>query len=330
MIPAGLLGTGSILPGRTVTTSQLVAEAGLPVSPDDMERRTGIRTRHWVDGDERAAQIAARTVGQALDAAGLQPSDLRRLIFVSSTGGDFLIPATANAVLDELGVAHSCDGFDVNNACMGFLTSFDLAARTVATGLAPVAVVTVETLSRFLTPKDPRPVLVLADAAAAAVLGEATGGGGVLASTFGNDGAHRGSVALAHPGLTGQAEHIVFAASNREITEGALDAVQQCARRVLADCGLTMEEMDWVVPHQPNGSMLQQIVTRLGVAPERCVPVVDEIGSVGAASMGVGLDALMRRRSPKPGQRVLMVGVGAGLAYGALVFELGAQGLGAP
>lgn len=324
MIPAAILGTAAELPGTRLTTADVLARTDLAHTPAELEGRTGIHARHWVGDDRPAADIAAAVLREALAAAGLAPASLRRVIFVNSTGGDFLIPATANDVLHRLGVAHTCDGFDVNNACMGFLTALDLAARTVATGLHPVGVVAVEVLSRFLAPADPRPFVVLADAAGAAVLGPARSPReGFLATAFGNDGALRGTVSLRHPGLTGEAETIRFEATHREIAESALSGLTRSADRALAACGLTMADIDWVVPHQPNGSMLRTIQERLGIPPERLVPVVAEVGSVGAASTAVGLDVLLRTRPVRPGHRVLLVGVGAGMAYGALVHQVG-------
>src|SRR4029079_12129923 len=101
------------------------------------------------------------------------------------------IPATANAVLDGAGVPSTCDAFDVNNACMGFLSAFDVAARSVATGRHPVAVVTVETLSRYVRPEAPRPYLVLGDAAAAIVMGEAANGEGIVGHSAGTETRYR-------------------------------------------------------------------------------------------------------------------------------------------
>lgn len=323
MIPVRILGTSSLLAGRKVDTASLVAVAAADRDPQELLARTGIRSRHWVDAGETVTSLATRALRAALDDAGLEPAALRRVVLVSSTGADQLIPATVNGVLDELGVAGTCDGFDLNNACMGFLSGFDVAARTVATGRAPVAVVVVETLSRFLEPEVPRPYMVLGDATAAVVLGNGRPGEGIAGSMLANDGHHRGSVTLAHPGLTGGREPIRFADSNREMTSAAVAALVAAARGALAEAGLALDEIEWVVPHQPNGAMLDHLVQQLGVREERLVRVVHEIGSVGAASMGVGLDRLRRERTIRSGHRILMIGVGAGMAYGALVHRVG-------
>jgi 3-oxoacyl-(acyl-carrier-protein) synthase III len=323
MIQVRILGTASSVAGRRVTTEELAARAAPERSVADVVARTGIRTRYWVEAGQTTVDLGVGVLRAALARAGLAPSALRRLVLVSSTGGDVLIPATANGILAALGVAGTCDAFDLNNACMGFLSAFDVGARTVATGRAPVAIVVVETLSRWLAPEVPRPYLVLGDAAAAVVLGTAGNGEGVLGYVAANDGSRRGSVMLRHPGPGGTPERIAFTESNREITDTALGAVVAAAEDALAQAGLRVDDVQWIVPHQPNGAMLDHLVERLGVDPARMVRTVDEIGSVGAASIPVGLDRLLRERPVKAGDYVLMLGVGAGMAYGAAVYRAG-------
>jgi 3-oxoacyl-[acyl-carrier-protein] synthase-3 len=321
VIPARILATASRLPGSPRPTAALAA--ALPGrDPADIERKTGIRARHWVAPGERATDLGAAVARDALAQAGLAPDALRRVIFVTSTGGDALIPANANAVCEALGLDGSCDGFDVNNACMGFLSAFDLACRSVATGLGPCAVIVVETLSPFLSPDDPRPYLVLADAAAAVIVGEGRPGEGVVATHLANRGALRGSVTLAHPGLSPPPARIAFSASHDELTQLANQALQASAAQVLREAGVTLDDVAWVAPHQPNGRMLDKIAAHLGVAPEKIVPVVAEVGSVGAASIPLSLDRLFRTRDVRPGDHILLVGVGAGMAYGATLFRV--------
>lgn len=325
MISADLIATGSVAPVQLLDNATLLERGELTRDPGELAERTGIQARRWVAEDDDAAGPAAQAVRNALASAGMEAHQLRRLIFVNSTGGDFLIPATANAVLEHLGVAGTCDGFDVNNACMGFLTSLDLAARSVATGLSPVCVVAAETLSRYLAPSNPRPYFVLADAVAAAILSDAGQGGAFLASVLGNDGRHRGAVAMDHPGRTGKGELIRFADSNREITRVAVGALMESAQRALEAAGLELKDIDWFVPHQPNGSMLKKLVQLLGIDPDKVVPVVHKIGSVGAASIAMGLHVLWSSRPVQPGQTILLFGVGAGMSYGAMIYRVGGR-----
>jgi 3-oxoacyl-(acyl-carrier-protein) synthase III len=322
-IPVRIAGTGSFQPGPAYRTVDLAARVTPPRDPAEVVVRTGIQSRHFAPPRVRAVDLAAEALTAALAAAGLRPEALRRLFFVSSVGGDQIAPANANLIAAQLGLAGSCDAFDLNNACMGFLTALDLGARSVATGSGPVGIVAVELLSRYTTPDDPRPYLVLADAVAAAVLEPARAGEGVLASWLRNDGMAGGDIVLANAGLTGRRETFQFASSNRQIHEHAVTAIRRSAAAVLSEAGIGLDAVQWVLPHQPNGSMLAAIMRELALDPSRVVQIVDEIGSVGSASIATSLDRLLRSGRVRPGDHLLMVGVGAGISYGAMLLRMG-------
>lgn len=324
LISARILGTGSVLPGRAVTTAEVCARAYPGRDPADLVARTGIETRYWADPGTTHASLAAEAMSLALDDAGLEASDLVRLIQLNCTGGDTLLPATANAVGDALGLHGSCDCIDLNNACTGFLSAMDLAARSVATGLQPVGIVVSELWSRHLDPSDPRSYVVFGDAGAAVVLGPGRAGEGLRSSWLRNDGRLRGSVTLAHAGLTHEREIVRFGVSNKQITAEATDAVLRSARTALELAGVTMDDVAFVLPHQPNGRMFDMLARELDIPAHKQLRVVGEIGSVGAASIPVSLDRLWRRRTLGPGDLVLMVAVGSGISYGAMVYEVGA------
>ena len=323
VLPVRIAGTGSVLPGPPVATATLVARTGSGRAVVEVEARTGIMERHFAGPDDSAAGLGVQALRLALDAARMQPEALARIVFVNSYGGDALIPATANRVAAGLGVEGTCDCFDLNNACMGFLSAFDVGTRSVAPGLGPVAVVVAEIASRFTTPTDPRPYLVLADSAAAVVLDVARGGAGVLGTWLRNDGTKAGDVSMDHPGLTRRAETVRFGSPNEHMTTLAVATAQRSVEGVHAPTGLTLEDVDWLLLHQPTGTLMQRMVDALRVDPRRVVPVAREAGSVAAASIPLSLDRLLRTRPVHPGQRILMVGVGAGIACGAILYQTG-------
>lgn len=322
MIPVRILGTATALPGRPIPTEEVAARALPGRDPAVVLAKTGIRTRHWAEPGALTADLAATALREAAVAAGIDVRDLRRVILVTSTGGDYMGPATANSVIHALGLDDRCDGFDLVNACMGFVSAFDVGARSVATGLHPVGIVSAELLTRFIRAEDPRPYVVFGDAAAAAVLGPGRPGEGILGSFLRNDGAHNGTVFADQPMLTRKIEHAQFALPNIKLVRIAVDALRRGAQAVLDQCGEVIGDVDWVLPHQPNGAMLDLIVDTFGVDRERVVPVVEEIGSVVSASIPASLDRLMRTRNVKPGDRILMIGVGSGLSYGAVLYRV--------
>ena len=320
--PVALAGTGLYLPERRVPTAE-VATAMPGRTAAEVLTRTGIAYRHWADKDATIADQATRAVQRACADAGMQPTDLTRVILTCSTGFDQRMPATVNAVLDLLGTPDTCDGFDLNNACLGFLSGLDVAARSIATGYGPIAVVASEIGSAHISPTDPRPYVVFGDAAAAAILVPANHRSGrVLGSCFGNRGQHRETVVQRHNQPGKPASTIEFLASNQAITDIALFGLEAGLRGVFAQTGLSWADIDWVVPHQPNGAMLALIATRFDIPAEKLLPVVQDVGNIGSASTAVGLTTLLTERNPLPGQRILLLGVGAGLAWGAVLLEI--------
>jgi len=317
-----IAGSGSVMPGPPVTTAALAAQVPGTWDPARVEARTGIAARHFVTPGTTAAALGAAALRKALDAAGMSADELTRIIFVDSLGGDALIPATANDVMGAIGISGACDCFDLNNACLGFLSALDVAARGVATGQHAVAIVVSEIGSRFITSDDPRPFFVFGDAAAAVVVTAGRNGERILGSVLRNDAGNAGGVTLPHPGHTGTRETIRFTKPNARMLELALQLLRESTDAVLAQAGLRLTDVDWILPHQPNGTMLDAFVRTLGVTAERVVPVVHETGSIGAASIPVSLDRLMSSGRLRAGDRVLMIGVGAGLSSGATLLQM--------
>ena len=310
------------MPGAAVTTDALVAR--VPGTPDAarIRARTGIAARHFAEAGTTAAALGAAALAKALAAARMPAEALTRVIFVDSLGGDVLIPATANDVVGALGITTGCDCFDLNNACLGFLSALDVAARGVATGQDAVAIVVVELPSRYITPDDPRPFFVFGDGAAAVVVTAGEDGEGILGSVLRNEPGNVGGVVLAHPGRTGVRETIRFTKPNERMLDLALRLLRDRTDAVLAQAGLRLDDVHWILPHQPNGTMLDAFVRALDVPVDRVVPVAHETGSVGSASIPISLDRLLSSGRVRRRDRVLMVGVGAGLSSGATLLQL--------
>jgi 3-oxoacyl-(acyl-carrier-protein) synthase III len=322
-VPVRIAGTGTVPAGRLVSTAELAARLDSPLDVAAIEAKTGIASRYFAEPGDTAADLTARALAAALARAGIPAEALERLIFVSSLGGDALIPATSNKVAAALGLHGSCDCFDLNNACMGFLSALDVGARSIATGRGPLAIVVAELGSRFIVPDDPRPYLVVGDGVAAAVLEQSRADEGILASWLRNDGTLAGDVELRHPGLTGQRETTRFTSSNKHITELAIEGFRRGVDAVLEQAGIALRDVEWIVLHQPNGSLLRVVTEALGLDPSRMLNVVRGLGSVGAASIPIGLDRLLRSGRVRAGDRILMAGVGGGASYGAMLVRVG-------
>ncbi len=322
--PLRIAGTGSVEPGRAVSTAEVAAAVTPRRDGAEVAARTGIASRRVANRDDTHAELAARALTQALEAAALPASALERIVFVTSGGGDMLFPANANVVARHLGLKGTCDCFDLNNACMGFLTALDLAARCIATGSGPIGIAVAELATFATMPADPRPYLVFGDGVAAAVVTPPHGDEGIRGVYLWNDGVAFGNVLLRNAVKTRRIETIQFTASNAEMGREAAEAVQRSARAVLDQAGMTLADVAWILPHQPTGALFEVFVATLGVPRERVVAVVHESGSIGAASIPLSLDRLFRTRTVRPGDHVLMIGVGGGLSSGAVLYRVGA------
>ncbi|MCH8174142.1 MAG: ketoacyl-ACP synthase III [Proteobacteria bacterium] len=323
-----IAGTSAIAPGRKVTTEAVVAAAHGFADKEKFElrvrsvkRKTGIETRYFAGPDDLCENLGTEALRIALSEAGIEPQALERIIFVSSGLGDLVFPATANLICRGLEIRDTCDCFDLNNACMGFLTALDIAACGIAAGSGPVGIVVADFPTRATTPTDIRPYLVFGDALAAVVVKKAASGG-ILASFLRNDGITFGNVLLRNSAITGVRETIQFTDYNEVIEDQAIEALKKCISVVLERTNLSMADMDWILPHQPNGEIFNNIVSEFQLPAEKIVPVAIEIGSTGAAAIPYSLDRLIRTRNVVPGDRILFAGVGGGIAYGAMIYEV--------
>lgn len=322
MLPARILGTGTAVPARVVRTDEVLTRAMPGRDQQMMRTRIGIHSRRWVDDGRDSSDLGAEALKIALADAGLAAHQLERMFFIDSISGDQPGPATANRVAAALGIHGTCGCVDLDNACVGFVSGLDLAARLVATGTGPVALVTSEVFSRVLDPDvDPRAYIVFGDAAAAAIIGPGEGGYGVLATDFGNDGRNFEAVHVPH-GENGRGPILRFGAYGTTIAALALNDLRRASAAVLDQAGVTMDEVRWVLPHQPNGAFFDAFLRALEITEERTVRVVHELGSLGAAAVAVAFDRLLRTRPVQDGDLVLFVSVGAGSSRGAALLRV--------
>jgi 3-oxoacyl-[acyl-carrier-protein] synthase-3 len=321
IVHSRIVGTGSALPERCVDNATLAAELslrGIETSDEWIVARTGIRQRYLAEPEVGSSVLGARAARAALQAAGLQPAAIDLIIVATSTP-DYVFPSTACLVQRELGIA-GCPAFDVQAVCSGFVYGLSIADAMIRAGSARNAlVIGAEVFSRILDWNDRGTCVLFGDGAGAVVL-SASDRPGILASRLHADGRHeailrtagnvsRGAV-TGHPFLTmdGQA---VF-----KLAVGVLDEV---ARETVAAAGLTIADIDWLIPHQANVRILQATGRKLGIPPEKVVVTVDRHANTSAASVPLALDVAIRDGRIREGHRVMLEGVGGGFTWGAVL-----------
>jgi 3-oxoacyl-[acyl-carrier-protein] synthase-3 len=318
-----ITGTGSALPERIVSNAELVrqlAQRKIETSEEWIVTRTGIRQRHIADPGVGTADLAERAACNALTAAGLAPATVDLLIVATSTP-DQVFPSTACSVQARLGAAGGA-AFDVQAACSGFVYALTLADALIRSGAHRRAlVIGAETYSRILDWNDRTTCVLFGDGAGAVVL-EADSTPGVLACRMHADGT-RGAI-LSVAGRLGQGSVVgdpFLRMDGKAVFKLAVDVLDTSAREVLALAGLGASQIDWLIPHQANVRILAACAKRLELPMERVVVTVDLHGNTSAASVPLALDLARADGRVRPGQHVLLQGVGGGFTWGSVLFR---------
>ena len=314
-----ITGTGSHLPARRVTNDDLVAELaqrGVETSDEWIVERTGIHARHFTAPGEGASDLAVPAAQAALQAAGRQASDIDLIIVATSTP-DMVFPSTAAIVQHKLGIA-GCPVFDVQAVCSGFIYALTVADAMIANGTATRAlVIGAEVFSRLLDFNDRGTCVLFGDGAGAVVL-EASDQPGILATDLHADGKYVDILCV--PGGVSGGQVLgdpLLKMDGQAVFKLAVGVLDKAARAVLDKAGVQASDIDWLIPHQANIRIMLGTAKKLHLPPEKVVVTVHEHGNTSAASIPLALDHGVRAGQVKPGQTVLLEGVGGGFTWGA-------------
>ncbi len=298
-------GWGTALPDKIVTNADL--EARLDTSDEWITERTGIRARH-IGGTTGGLAVEAGRA--ALVHAGVEASSVD-VVVLATTTPDQLIPATASYVQQQLGIVGGA--FDLTAACSGFVYGLITAAGLAAVGAERILLIGADVMSSVVDQEDRAIAILFGDGAGAVVLDGVEGAGTLRGWDMGSDGDLRHILYADHGGVLFQ--------DGREVFRRAVRAVVDSASAALARSGLTAADVDLFVPHQANLRIIEAAGNRLGIPLERTAVVLDRLGNTSAASVPLGLvDALDAGRL-SPGDTVLTVGFGAGMAWASAVLE---------
>ncbi len=325
-----ILGTGHFLPEHVRTNDEL---AQLVETSDEWIRdRTGIRERRIAPPDLQNSDMAAAAARRALEAAGTAATDVD-LVIVATVTGDHPMPATAVLVQQKIG-AGNCPAFDVSAACAGFVYGLTIADAFIATGRARrVVVVGVELLSRVVNWRDRTTCILFGDGAGAVVLGPqedpSPTASALLGTSIHTDGTLAASLMIPAGGTAKPvtadvlelAENKVFM-RGQDIFKVAVKNLTSTSKESLERAGLGIDEVDWFCSHQANLRILDQVASRLGIAPEKVLTNIERVGNTSSASIPILLDENVRTGRIKKGHTVLMSGLGAGISWGSALVRL--------
>jgi 3-oxoacyl-[acyl-carrier-protein] synthase-3 len=314
--------TGSYLPA-TVRSNDDVRALGAPFEAGEIERLTGIRERHIAAPHEATSDLALCAARQALVRAQMDASTLDRIV-VATTSPDHPVPSTACFVQAALG-CHESPAHDVSAACSGFLYALDVATRAVATGDTRALVVAADIRSRFVDVTDRSTAALFGDGAGAVVVERCEPGRGLIAICTVADGRGARSVHVPAGGSREPASlesvaarrHTLRMQDGPQVYLSAVEGMLEVGTRLLASLGLTFDDVDLVVPHQPNRRILERMARLGGIDIARVLMQVERTGNVSGASCAMALDEALVTQRVSTGARVLLLTAGAGYTAGA-------------
>lgn len=318
-----ITGTGSYLPPRRLTNAELAADLatrGVETSDEWIVERTGIRARHFAASDVTSSDLGVEAAKNALQAAGLQASDIDLIIVATSTP-DMVFPSAACILQNKLGIA-GCPAFDVQAVCSGFVYALTVADAMIRTGSASKAlVIGAEVFSRILDFSDRTTCVLFGDGAGAVVL-EASDTPGILASDLHADGKHVGILCV--PGNVSGGQILgdpLLKMDGQAVFKLAVGVLESAARATLEKANMTDADIDWLIPHQANIRIMQSTAKKLKMPLEKLIVTVDQHGNTSAASIPLALDVAVRSGKIQKGDTLMLEGVGGGFTWGAVLLN---------
>ena len=326
---AQITGWASCVPEK-VLTNEALARA-VDTTDDWIVSHTGIKERHVVAGErETTAVLAARAGRDALLKAGLRASQLD-LIIVATATPEYVFPSTASLVQDALGAA-SAGAFDLSAGCSGFIYALTMGTAAVRSGTAEhVLLIGAETLSRITDWTDRNTCVLFGDGAGAVVVSASDARCGVLATELGSDGSG-GDLLILPAGGSRQPASLETVSNGghfikmngREVYRFATTVMPRAAQNVTRKAGWELEEVSLFVPHQANTRIIESAAKRLSLPMDKFFVNLDRYGNTSAASIPIALAEAVTAGRVHEGDKVVLVGFGAGLTWAAAAVEWGA------
>ncbi len=290
-------------------------------------RRTGIKERHISSEDEYTTDLATKAAIDAIKNSGLTIEDID-LVMVATVTPDYFTPCCACIVQNNIGAVNAA-AFDFNAACSSFITGMVMAEQFIKNGTYKnILVICADVLSKVTDYTDRSTCVLFGDAAGAAVFSASDSGMGVISYEIGADGAGANyitSLAVKEDSdelkkrLAGRKETIWMA--GQPVMKFAVKTMADSTNRVIEKAGLTYDDIKLVVPHQANYRIVDSAITRMGIDRDKVLLTLEKYGNTSASCIPSALFEAVETGLVKRGDKVVVVGFGGGLTWGAAVFE---------
>ena len=325
-----ILGTGHFLPPKVMTNDD-IAKMGVETSDQWIRERTGIQQRRIAPEGIVTSDMATRAAASALEMAKVNAKAVD-MIIVGTVTPDMPMPATAVFVQQKLGIKHYCPSFDLSAACAGFIYGLSIADKFVGSGAAKhVLVIGAELLSRVIDWQDRTTCVLFGDGAGAVLVGpnDTNSNRGILGTLVHSDGTFAESLMIPGGGSrTPQSKDVIDRKENKvkmkgqDIFKAAVRNLYTASQGIVDQCGLENREVDWVVPHQANMRIVDQVTQHADYPKDKVLSNIDKVGNTSSASIPILLDQSLRSGLIKENHVVLMCALGAGVSWGSALVRM--------
>jgi 3-oxoacyl-[acyl-carrier-protein] synthase-3 len=322
-----ITGWGMSVPEQVLTNHDL--EQIVDTTDEWIVTNTGIRERHIAGEGETTSTLSIAAGQQALERAGVAAKDLD-LIIVATSSPDHFLPPVASQVQDGLG-AKRAGAFVLTAGCTGFVYGLATAHQFITSGAyRNILVIGTEIISSFLNWEDRRTCVLFGDASGAVVLQASDEPGGVLSFVLGSDGSKAEALIVRGMGSAMPVSHEVLdnnwhviEMKGSTVAKFAMKVLAQSAAEAAAAAGLTMDDIDLLIPHQSNVRLIEFARRQLGLPPEKVFINLDRYANTSAAAIPVALCEALDTGRAKEGDTIVLASFGGGLTWAALTLHLG-------
>ncbi|MCF7945119.1 MAG: ketoacyl-ACP synthase III [Spirochaetia bacterium] len=322
----GIIGTGYYVPSKVVTNKDL--EKTLDTSDDWIFSKVGIKERRVAANHEATSDLALYAAQNAIQNAGIHAEDLD-LIILATSSPDMIQPPTASIVQGKLG-AYNAAAFDVGAVCAGFVYAISVGYSMIAADKSyqNVLVIGSETYSRIMDWKDRSTCVYFGDGAGACVLSDSVDSEGIIKKFLMTEGQGASVIQFLaggsrYPATQDTLEKNMhrFQMEGKAVWEFATRVMPIAVRKVVSDAGLTLEDIDWVIPHQANINIIKKCFEELDLPMEKTYTTIKKYANTSGASIIITLAEAASKGLLKKGDKIVLVGFGGGLSYGAMLLE---------
>ncbi len=327
------------LPGEILTNDDLASRFP-DLKIDDLTRLTGVYERHIAAEDETAADMAAKSAGKLFEEHDIRPGDVD-FVLLCTQWSDYITPSTAGILQDRLGIAQSAGALDISQGCTGYIYGLSLAKGLIESGSARnVLLLTAETMTKSIHPEDKSNRAIFGDGAAATLIsaGEAEDGPGIGDFIFGTDGSAYEEIIIRYGGARYplskfKAEdykdpfgnirnNATFYMNGAGIFTFSVKIVPRILRELFEKSRSTFEDIDFFVFHQANQIILETILKKNRIPPEKSIIYLENVGNTVSSTIPIALYQALKEDKVKAGDNVLLAAFGVGLSWGGTIVRI--------